>query len=373
MKIRFQDKKFNADALAVLKYAVGVIENYKRMGYTLTLRQLYYQFVKANAFPSDRKYKMIDGKWVRTDKGSINAEPNYKWLGDIIADARMAGLVDWDMIEDRGRITTSITHWNSPQELLTAAAQGFQQDLWRDQANYTEVMCEKQALEGVLEPVCDELGIRFTSNKGYSSQTALFNTGQRLKRQFMDRAVRNGLLHADKARMRFPLENHMYDLASAGSFQSSNEFGLKDEGNEDSELHFVTEQGAEEGWPRIAVIYFGDHDPSGIDMTRDVAERLHMFSDGTPMEVHRVALNMDQIEELNPPENPAKETDSRAAKYIQKFGNSSWELDAVTPEDLARMVRNKIYEFRDLETWKKSVARVEKERAKIAKAIASIK
>ena len=55
------------------------------------------------------------------------------------------------------------------------------------------------------------------------------------------------------------------------------------------------------------VFHLGDHDPSGIDMTRDNADRLHLFA-GQRVEVRRLALNMEQIEEFNPPPNPAKET-----------------------------------------------------------------
>lgn len=365
MKLRFLNKKFNPDALAMVEHAVGIIESYKKMGFTLTLRQLYYQFVAGNLFPDDRKYAMQDGKWVRTPKGSINAEPNYKWLGDIIGDARMAGIVDWGMIEDRGRITTSVSHWDSPRQILEAAASGYQKDKWREQPNYIEVMVEKQALEGILEPVCGELGVRFTANKGYSSQTALFNTGQRLKQEFLKRAVASGMLHADKGR--FPLENHFSDFLDNGITEVS------EYADDKTPVTSFTRKGIEEGWPRIGIIYFGDHDPSGIDMTRDVAARLSRMSDFTPIEVHRVALNMEQVEKLNPPENPAKETDSRAASYIAKFGNSSWELDAVKPDALATMVRDKIMDFRDEDQWDESMEAEDKDRAKIAKAIATIK
>lgn len=364
MKLSFISKKFNPEQEHVIAQATDIIERYQGMGYRLTLRQLYYQFVSGNLFPASRSYINTGGKWVLSPRGSINAEPNYKWLGGIIADARMAGLVDWHMIEDRGRITTSVTHWDSPQQLLSAAAEGFEQDKWRDQNNYVEVMVEKQALEGVLEPVCNRLGIRFTSNKGYSSATALFDAGQRLKRQFIERAQRNDLL--DNKSTRFPLNVGLSNLVESGYLSTPDFAG-------DIPRLSITEKGAQEGWPRIAIIYFGDHDPSGIDMTRDIEDRLSQFSDMTPMEVHRVALNMDQIDELNPPENPAKETDSRAASYIAKFGNSSWELDAVQPDALAEMVEGKILEFRDEVVWEKSLAIEKKQRAKISKAIASIK
>jgi hypothetical protein len=96
----------------------------------------------------------------------------------------------------------------------------------------------------------------------------------------------------------------------------------------------------------IHIIYLGDHDPSGIDMTRDVKERLELFS-YTDVYVHRVALNMAQIEEYNPPENPAKMTDSRADAYIAQYGESSWELDALEPRVLAQIVRDEVMSLVD--------------------------
>jgi hypothetical protein len=65
----------------------------------------------------------------------------------------------------------------------------------------------------------------------------------------------------------------------------------------------------------------------------------------------RLALNMAQVEEHEPPPNPAKITDSRAAGYIRSFGDESWELDALEPDVLATLVRTAIEGIRDQEKW----------------------
>jgi hypothetical protein len=93
-------------------------------------------------------------------------------------------------------------------------------------------------------------------------------------------------------------------------------------------------------------------------MTRDVLDRLTLFS-GSALEVKRLALNMDQVEELKPPENPAKLTDSRARAYIAQFGESSWELDAVEPKELARLVTQAVESLRDPDRWAAQVAKEE--------------
>lgn len=275
MKEAFVNKSFEPKAMDIIRTAESICQNYARQGYDLSLRQLYYQFISRDLFP--------------------NTEQSYKRLGQIISEARLCGLIDWDHIKDRGRETQINTHWESPASILYGAAYSFRIDLWDNQPNHVEVMVEKQALEGVLHPVCKRLDVPFTANKGYSSSSLMYEVGKRL---------------------------FTY-------------------GSKDCDLH---------------VIYLGDHDPSGIDMTRDVKERLEQFS-GYPVAVHRIALNMDQVRTYDPPENPAKLTDSRAEGYIREFGHSSWELDALEPSLLASLVNDAVLDLRDDDLWDEAVAK----------------
>lgn len=331
-KMAFKPKKFSGEAQDIVAHACEIIDRYEQMGYKLSLRQLYYQLVSQNIVP--------------------NTEASYNKVGVIISDARMAGLCDWDMIEDRGRETVTVPHWNRPGDIIETAAMSYRIDKWDTQPGYCEVMVEKQALEGILEPVCRELDIPFTANKGYSSQTMMYHTGRRLRRMFLERAQRLGLLPE------FDINDRMETIeqckALEGLIHAYEKEGCS-----------LNKDGLKQGWPVIRIFYLGDHDPSGIDMTRDVANRLKLFSDYIPIEVHRLALNMDQIEELEPPENPAKTTDSRARDYIERFGTSSWELDAVAPDALAQIVRDAVESFRDEDAWNAAVEREEKERAKL--------
>jgi hypothetical protein len=93
-----------------------------------------------------------------------------------------------------------------------------------------------------------------------------------------------------------------------------------------------------------------------------VADRLRQFADYCPIEVKRLALNMSQINILNPPENPAKMTDSRAKDYVAKFGESSWELDAVEPGAMAQMVRDAVDEVRQEDVWAETLQRENEEK-----------
>lgn len=147
----------------------------------------------------------------------------------------------------------------------------------------------------------------------------------------------------------------------------------------------------------VKIIHLGDHDPSGVDMSRDVSDRLHLFGDyhmvrdaakrypqrggesvadwvarlrgktdefGS-IEVERIALNMDQIRQYNPPPNPAKITDSRAAGYIDEHGSQSWELDALDPDVLTALIEASIVEHLDRELFDEQVRRQETERLEL--------
>jgi hypothetical protein len=273
MKEFYITKNFSARSLSVIDQVNVILEEYRADGYVLTLRQLYYQLVA---------------------RGFIeNTIRSYKRIVDIIGNARLAGLVDWYMLTDRNRVTVSPPHWESPAEIVDAAAKQFAIDKWERQPVHVEVMVEKDALSGVLGPACHRLDILFTANKGYNSLSNMHDAGKRLAKYIQ-------------------------------------------EGKD------------------VVILYFGDHDPSGIDMTRDITERLSLFS-GYPVQVDRLALNYDQIDALNPPPNPAKETDSRYQVYLRQFGDTSWELDAIEPRALVEMVEQAVSDLLDDDLWEESV------------------
>ena len=273
MKEKFINKNFAAASLSRLRQVNEVLTEFRGKGYNLSLRQLYYQLV-ARA--------LIE-----------NSQRSYKRLGNLVNDARLAGLIDWNMIVDRGRSTNANSHWTDPGDIIKSAVESFAMDKWDEQDNHIEVMVEKDALSGVLWPVCEELDIRFTANKGYPSASLMYRFSNRLANKVME----------DKT---------------------------------------------------VYILHLGDHDPSGIDMTRDIIERVEMFT-REHIHVERLALNMDQVERYQPPENPAKVTDSRSNVYIAEFGRSSWELDALEPQVLGNLVRDFVMDHRDHDAWNAAV------------------
>lgn len=283
-KICYQEKRFNAGSKAVIATANEIITEYSAQGFVLTLRQLYYQFVSRGLLP--------------------NKQTEYDRLGAIINDARLAGLIDWNAIEDRTRRLRELPHFDSPQDLIDTALNWFLHDKWNDQSHRVEVWIEKDALLGVIEGVCNELDVPFYACRGYNSQSMQW-----------------------RAAMRFT------KYAKLG----------------------ITP----------VVLHLGDHDPSGIDMTRDNDDRLNMFLQHHvkgEVILKRLALNMDQVEQYNPPPNPAKLSDSRSKGYIETHGDESWELDALDPPVIAQLIRDNVAAFRDEDLWAESTEREERER-----------
>ena len=284
-KICYRQKKFNTDRLDKIEKANTIIADYKEQGFDLTLRQLFYQFVSRDLL--------------------ANTQREYKNLGDIISDARLAGLIDWEAIVDRTRNLEALANWNTPAEIISACAKQYRVDKWAEQQYRPEVWVEKEALVGVIEGVCNELDVDYFACRGYTSQSEMWSAAMRLK-------------------------------------------GYQDEAQVPMILHL------------------GDHDPSGKDMTRDITDRLSEFSGGD-IEVKRLALNMPQIEQYTPPPNPAKITDSRAEKYIEEFGAESWELDALEPAVIAQLIRDAVMEVRDQDQWDEAVEKEEEHKAQLTK------
>jgi hypothetical protein len=79
---------------------------------------------------------------------------------------------------------------------------------------------------------------------------------------------------------------------------------------------------------------------------------VRLFSWSTPFEMRRIALTMEQVDEEQPPPNPAKTTDSRFADYRRKYGDESWELDALNPAYLTELVTMHVDDEIDARKWR---------------------
>lgn len=285
MKIKFRDIRLSKDNKYKLDVINSIIGEYQLQGYVLTLRQLYYQLVSRDIIP--------------------NALPEYAKVSKLLKEGRMAGIVDWDAIEDRLRKPHTPASWSSPKDILQACIQSFQLPRMKGQENYLEVWVEKDALSGVLKRVTEKYHVPILVNRGYSSASAMFDSYER----------------------------------------------------------FLT---AIENTQKVTILYLGDYDPSGIDMIRDIRDRITEFMTGSSeiddlwngdtdysldsvesfiekwFEIIPIALTKEQIDEYNPPPNPAKRTDPRSGKFIAELGDTSWEVDALRPDVLNQLLEDEI-------------------------------
>ena len=239
-----------------------------------------------------------------------NTLRSYKNLGTTVRNARDGGFIDWDAIEDRTREVRTHSSWNGPADIIGSAARSYQIDLWEEQHYRPEVWIEKDALLGVIEGVCTEYRVPFFAHRGNNSQTLQHEGGKRFADHFGQ-----GLIPV--------------------------------------------------------VLHLADHDPNGIDMTRDNQKRLALYA-GQEVEVRRLALNMDQVQQYNPPANFVKESDTRTEGYRDRFGTDEcWELDALSPTVIADLIRTEVETLVNRPTWKQSEVKEANGRALLGKAAAN--
>jgi len=296
-KIRYRTFKFKPETLERIDKVNQIVQQYAAQGIYLTLRGIYYQFVSRDWFPES---------WKDPKTGSTNNEKSYDKLGNIIADGRLAGLIDWDGVVDRTRQVRELNSWRNPQTIVKACSEQFRLDKWANQDHYIEVWVEKDAALGSIETVCNENFVPYMSCRGYASASEIWTAGHN---RFKPR------VHKKKCH----------------------------------------------------VLYLGDHDPSGLDMPRDLQERLDMFTRAPGgVSLERLALNMDQVDQYNPPPNPTKMTDSRAAKYVEEYGETCWELDALDPVVIRDLIQNAIDQYKDVDRWQEALDEEKEARGHLA-------
>lgn len=329
------NKQWVADKSMLANHIKQISESYLHQGYTLTLRQLYYQLVSRELIPNHDKV--------------------YKKIGAIKDDCVYSGGVDWDCYEDRSRVPHLPYFNNGIAHAIQQSLDHFKRDRQLGQQTHIELWTEKDAISNILKRALNPYHIRLCVNKGYTSSSAIYASYERFA----------------------PILND----------------GRK-----------------------VLILYFGDHDPSGLDMVRDIEERLRfMFTNGEQLDyetarqynednemydnrefivekdwgtgeveqgfdnlacfatqhftVKQIGLTMEQIKKYKLPPNPAKLTDPRAEGYIKKHGKISWEVDALKPEVLAKLVQDEVESVIDMEQYQSILEIENKERLELQKIV----
>jgi hypothetical protein len=188
----------------------------------------------------------------------------------LLTSMRLEGDIPFGWIADNTRWMRKPRTHSSLKDALRRTAECYRRSLWDNQDVYVEVWLEKEALAGVLYEVTEEWDVPLMVTRGYASLSYLHEAAEAIQAQSKPA--------------------HLY--------------------------------------------YFGDYDPSGLDITRAVEGRLREFAPDADITFERVAVTVEQIEVWGLPTRPTKSTDSRS----KDFAGESVEVDAIPPEQLRALV-----------------------------------
>lgn len=319
VKLKIRNKKFR-DSIRIkfnkgseIRYWIGSLKKL-----TKDILEIVESYTAQGYILSNRQmyYQLVSKGLLIDDQGDVaNADPVYKKVCNVINDLKYNGVLDWDMFEDRSRPTHKNYTERSVAGAIDRTISFYNLDKLQDQDVYIEVWIEKDALTGVFKPICDEYDIRLVTNKGYTSSSFIYQAFKRFEDAVCDEK-------------------------------------------------------------KVYILYFGDHDPSGIDMIRDIRDRSEEFLEHSDdldiidmketFEVMQIGLNHKQVMQYKPPENPAKKTDPRYAQYKRRFGfETSWEVDALEPSVLVELTKNAIEKLIDQDKYLAWFDRIKEDKEKL--------
>jgi len=227
-----------------------------------------------------------------------NAKNVRRNFARLLVMMRREGLVPYSRIVDRTRGMHLRASWGGVVDIMEAAAIQYRRNLWIDQPTIPIIVCEKQALEGVMESAADVYGARVFIIRGYDSEA-------------------NVSLLADEIQ------------------------DLRNEGRD------------------VAIYYFGDWDPSGLNIEASHRERLRRDF-GIVCQWKRAALLAEDFDRFGLIPVPVKRGDPRAKRFLIQFADGrAAELDSLKPAELRRRVAECIERhITDRKSWE-ALERVE--------------
>jgi hypothetical protein len=228
-------------------------------------------------------------------------EAQYKAVMRALGEMRCDGRIPFEGIADNTRRPMKWRSYANLEDALRAAREGYFRSRWDNQGDYVEIWLEKDALSGVVSEVTGPLDVPLMVTRGYPSITFLHGAAQTISRR---------------------------------------------------------------GNPSF-LYYFGDHDPSGVDITRSVEDGIRKFAPGAHVTVERIAVTEEQIASMKLPSRPTKMADARAKDWV----GGSVELDAIPPQALRGLVRDCIGWHVDRKAWEATERTERADRKRLASLI----
>jgi hypothetical protein len=211
----------------------------------------------------------------RIETTGLIAKTEAEYNGTVIrllSKMRLAGQLPWHWIADNSRWMRKPSTYSSLEEMLRRSAQAYRRSVWDNQNAYVEVWTEKDALAGVLWDITQEWDIPLMVSKGFASLSFLYSAAENIAAQ-------------DKPAF---------------------------------------------------IYYFGDHDPSGLMIDRQIEKRLRQFAPDADITFERVAVTPEQIIEMDLPSRPTK----RKGTHAKNFEGDSTEVDAIPPATLREIAND---------------------------------
>jgi len=248
-------------------------------------------------------------------------EPNERWrykndlasygkLSDLLVSARYLGEVPMHAIDDISRISKDFSNigFASVTEFIKLEVDDFLDRYSRNrmegQPRHIEILIEKNTLLNIVEPICEKFMIPYSVNRGYGNPC---------------------------------LWRKMENRWRAG------------------------------GCKPFVLLSFSDHDPEGFDLCDDAIRSLR-FRHGVDVELIRIGVTKEQIDEHDVPSNFAKEGSTRLADYIDRTGsNDTWECEALDPEYIQNAIEDALLEVLDIDQMNAVIRRENEEKIQINK------
>jgi len=361
----------------LLQKCIEIGTEYEQQGMALTVRGMYYQLVSRGFLPSGQnEYGRVKNLLA---KARLKGDFPLGLLSDSSRTLHVGDATRYDLDVDRAINQSDV--WIRRLDRFF-----IQVNRWYRQPSLPIVLFEKEALSNVFGPLCRQLGVSWMATKGYPSVSTLYELHKLMKRaadrdlqefgdldhldygwlqdldptqprkRDEDESEREQLLRGHAEAMTELQSNMEWDGYWTGDVEEDGEAHEHDEGTlyryrygdlSATEWH----QG---GAQVLRLLYFGDHDPDGMEIPHDLERRLRIIQvrDGIiiPFTVERLGLNRDQIEEYDPPPFWAKPSSSRHGKYLAEHPwaqNRAWELDALDPPVLRALTEDAVEGYFD--------------------------
>lgn len=345
-RVKYVNKTFQDEKAALVDPIQQVFDEYAAQGYLLNARAIAYR---------------LEGQGIIR-----KTEESFQRVETVAKEGRDMGLFDWDGLPvDSARALRDYAMWANEAARIASAARNHLTDKWARQENRVEVWAEKEGLLGIIRGACEDEDVPFRALTGYDAIGALREGARRS----MARSARGRFLMRAQDRYANGLEriNRFY-LALVNMDESE----IAEEAMEYYKALqpiWMEELGRDVPEQHTTILYIGDHDPSGMNITETVRRDLLKYG-AHDFTVRRIAITCEETCENEDPElhsAPAKVTDARHRNYVQQHGTTdAWEVESLEPAVLAGRVTAAIQEWRDENAWEEAIEAEEEQRENIA-------